>query len=200
MSHAQGQSARDAGQGTPGSTQGDTQGGTQGAAAGTQGSPAGTQPADETRQDPGARQYVPRQTRSYDDASAAEPRPAGAVLGFTITASVLMMVSGLWSFLEGLAAIIKGSFFVILPNYAYNVSVTGWGWIHLIVGAAVFVAGAFLFMDKVWARVVGVVLACISAVFNFLYIPYQPVWSVIVIALDIFIVWALLAPRTRYAD
>jgi hypothetical protein len=183
MSHAQGQSARDAGTGPPA-----------GPPAGT----AGAQPTDDTQQDPGTRRYVPR-PRSFDDSGAAEPRPEGAVLGFTIIAAVLMMVSGLWNFLEGLAAIIRGSFFVVLPNYVYNVSVTGWGWIHLIVGAAVFVAGAFLFMDKTWARVVGVVLACISAVFNFLYIPYQPVWSVIVIALDIFIVWALLAPRTRYA-
>lgn len=142
---------------------------------------------------------VPRPARSFDDASYDEARPTGAALGFTITAAVLMMVSGLWSFLEGLAAIIKGQFFVVLPNYVYSISVTSWGWIHLIVGALVFVAGAFLFMDKIWARIVGVVLACISAVVNFLYIPYSPVWSVIVIALDVFIVWALLAPRTRYA-
>lgn len=191
MSHAQDRPARDTG------TAGTTAGTSPGATAGTT---AGTQLPEEIQQDPSTRQYVPRPTRSFDDTRAAEPRPRGAVLGFTITASVLMMVSGLWNFLEGLAAIIRGSFFVVLPNYVYNVSVTGWGWIHLILGAAVFVAGAFLFMDKMWARVVGVVLACISAVFNFLYIPYQPVWSVIVIALDIFIVWALLAPRTRYAD
>jgi len=138
--------------------------------------------------------------QSFDDTAAGEPRPTGAVLGFTITAAVLMMVSGLMNFLEGLAAIIKGQFFVVLPNYVYNVSVTSWGWIHLIVGAGVFVAGACLFMDKLWARVVGVVFACVSAVFNFLYIPYQPVWSVIVIAVDVFIVWALLAPRTRYSQ
>jgi hypothetical protein len=196
MSHAQGQSARDAGQGPPAGAPGAPDAPATQATQATQ----GAQPGDETRQDPGARQYVPRQTRGYGDTRAAEPRPAGAVLGFTIMASVLMMVSGLWNFLEGLAAIIRGSFFVVLPNYVYNVSVTGWGWIHLIVGAALFVAGAFLFTDKLWARVVGVALACISAVFNFLYIPYQPVWSVIVIALDIVIVWALLAPRTRYAD
>jgi hypothetical protein len=143
---------------------------------------------------------VPRPAQSFDDARYDEARPKGAALGFTITAAVLMMVSGLWSFLEGLAAIIKGQFFVVLPNYVYNISVTGWGWIHLIIGAAVFVAGAFLFMDKTWARIVGVVLACISAVVNFLYIPYSPVWSVIVIGLDVFIVWALLAPRNQYAD
>jgi hypothetical protein len=140
---------------------------------------------------------VPRPAQSYDDTSYAEARPTGAALGLTITAAVLMMVSGLWSFLEGLAAIIRGQFFVVLPNYVYSISVTSWGWIHLIVGALIFVAGAFLFMDKMWARVVGVALACISAVVNFLYIPYSPVWSVVVIALDVFIVWALLSPRNQ---
>jgi hypothetical protein len=174
MSHAPEQSARDA---------------RQEAAAGTAQGPQGAQGT-----------AVPRPTKSFDDATRyAEGEPRGAVLGFTLTAAVLMMVSGLWSFLEGLAAIIKGQFFVVLPNYVYNISVTGWGWIHLIIGAAVFVAGAFLFMDKMWARIVGVVLACISAVVNFLYIPYSPVWSVIVIGLDVFIVWALLAPRNQRA-
>ncbi len=156
-----------------------------------------TQTIPATRQE--TSQYVPRPTQSFDDAGYAEPRPEGAVLGFSITAAVLMMVSGLWNFLEGLAAIIRGSFFVTLPHYVYNVSITGWGWIHLIVGAAVFVAGVFLFMDKLWARIVGIALACISAVLNFLYIPYSPVWSVVVIAIDVVIVWALLSPRTRYA-
>jgi hypothetical protein len=182
MSHAQGQSARE--------TRTDAEAG--GAAA-----QAAEAEARQRNADAGA--YVPRPAQSYDDnAGYAEDRPSGAALGFTITAAVLMMVSGLWNFLEGLAAIIKGQFFIVLPNYVYNVSITSWGWIHLILGAAVFVAGAFLFMDKMWARIVGVVLACLSAVANFLYIPYSPVWSVIVIALDVFIVWALLAPRDRY--
>jgi hypothetical protein len=193
MSHARGESARDARtDAEPGGA----------AAQAAQMQATDQDAADRQRamqQDPGSRQYVPRPTQSLDDASYTDARPAGAALGFTIVAAVLMMVSGLWSFLEGLAAIIKGQFFVVLPNYVYNISVTGWGWIHLILGAAVFVAGAFLFMDKTWARVVGVVLACLSAVANFLYIPYSPVWSVIVIALDVFIVWALLAPRDRYA-
>jgi hypothetical protein len=180
MSHAQGQSARNARTDAPAGTVGD-------------------QPGEATQQDPGARQYVPRPSESYDDTRAGEPRPTGAVLGFTILAGVLMMVSGLWNFLEGLAGIIRGQFFVVLNSYVYNISTTAWGWFHLILGVVVFVAGAALFMDKVWARVVGIALACISAVVNFLYIPYSPVWSVIVIALDVFIVWALLSPRTRYA-
>jgi hypothetical protein len=141
---------------------------------------------------------VPRPAQSFDDTSYEEGRPTGAALGFSVTAAVLMMVSGLWSFLEGLAALIKGQFFAVSANYVYRINVTGWGWIHVIIGAAVFTVGVFLLMDKLWARVVGVAVACLSAVANFLYIPYSPIWSVVVIALDIFIVWALLSPRNRY--
>lgn len=194
MSHAQDPSARDATTGTTGTS--GTTGSTAGAATGAA---AGGRPGDVTQQDPAARGYVPRPTQSFDDTSYAEARPTGAVLGLTITAAVLMLVSGLWSFLEGLSAIIKGNFFVVSPNYVYNLNITGWGWIHLVIGVLVFLTGAFLFMDKTWARVVGVVLACCSAVASFLWIPYQPVWSVVVIALDVFIVWALLAPREKYA-
>jgi hypothetical protein len=198
MSHAQDPSARDAAAGRTTGTTGTS--GTTGTTAGpSTEAAAGGRQGDVTQQDPSARGYVPRPTQSFDDTSYAEARPTGAVLGFTVTAAILMMVSGLWSFLEGLSAIIKGNFFVVSPNYIYNMNITGWGWIHLIVGVLLFTTGAFLFMDKTWARIVGVVLACISAVVNFLWIPYQPVWSVVVIALDVFIVWALLAPRNKYA-
>jgi hypothetical protein len=146
------------------------------------------------------RQYVPRPAPGYDDGDRyTEEEPRGAVLGFTVVAAILMMLSGVWNFLEGLAAIIKGSFFVVLPNYAFNASAVAWGWTHLILGAVVFLAGICLFMDLLWARITGIVLASISAIVNFLYIPYTPVWSIIVIAIDVFIIWALLVPRNRYS-
>jgi uncharacterized membrane protein HdeD (DUF308 family) len=109
-----------------------------------------------------------------------------------------MIMSGAWNILEGIAAIAKGSFFVVLPNYAYNLSVSGWGWFHLILGIVVLVAGIALFWDKFWARATGVVLAALSAMVNFLYIPYQPVWSIVIIALDMIVIWALLSPRRRW--
>jgi len=153
------------------------------------------------------RQYVPRPANGgYETeyapvgsrAVAAPGGGSGATMGFTVLAAVVMLLSGLSSFFEGLAALIRGNFFVTLPNYAYNVSVTGWGWMHLILGIVVFLAGACLFMDMLWARVVGVALASVSLIFNLLYIPYFPVWSIIVIALDLFVIWALLAPRHQY--
>jgi hypothetical protein len=116
----------------------------------------------------------------------------------TAVAAALMMLSGIWNFLEGLAAIIRGTYFIVLPNYVYNLSVGGWGWFHLILGAVVFIAGCALFTDALWARMAGVVLAALSAVVNFLYIPYSPVWSVVIVAIDLVIIWALLSPRRRF--
>jgi hypothetical protein len=169
------------------------------------GQPAGQQagqPAGQPASQP-ASQYVPRPSAGYDtgyDSSRYSTRgPSGAAIGWTAFAAVVMMISGIWNFLDGLAAIIKGGFFVQLPNYAYNISVSGWGWLHLILGIVVFLAGACLFLDMAWARAVGVVLAVFSAIANFLYIPYTPVWSIVVIALDVFVIWALLAPRQRLA-
>ena len=147
-----------------------------------------------------AGQYVPRPTPGYDTpAHAASDRPSGAVIGWTAFAAVLMMVSGLWSFLEGIAAIIRGSFFIQLPNYAYEVSTHSWGWIHLALGIVVFLAGACLFTGMLWARMVGVVIAVFSLIANFMYIPYQPVWSIVVIAIDVFVIWALMSPRRAAA-
>jgi hypothetical protein len=142
------------------------------------------------------RQYVPRQAPRYEEGA---DRPSGVAGGFTIVAAVMLMLSGLWDFFEGLAAVIRGSFFVVLPNYAYNISVSGWGWFHLITGVVVFITGACLFMDMFWARVAGVVIASASAIINFLFIPYQPVWSIVIIAIDMVVIWALLSPRRQRA-
>jgi hypothetical protein len=144
------------------------------------------------------RAYVPRPAPGYDD-SAVVVGSSVAVFGFTALAGVLMMLSGVASFLEGLAAIIKSHYFVTLPNYAYNISGSGWGWTHLIAGIIVFLAGICLFLDMLWARVTGIILASLSLVMNLLYIPYFPVWSIVVIAIDGFVIWALLAPRRRNA-
>jgi len=146
--------------------------------------------------------YVPRPAPGYDDAQGYqtgggrhEAAPSGAALGLTIMAAAFMMVGGLLGFFEGLAAIIKGSFFVVLPNYAFSMSTTAWGWVHLIIGAVLFVAGAALFTGHLWARIIGVVLASLTIIAYFVSLPYYPVWSVVIIALSAFVIWALLTPR-----
>jgi hypothetical protein len=144
-----------------------------------------------------ASQYVPRPASGHDDTMST--RRNGFATGLTALAGVMLMLSGLWTFLSGLAAIIRSTFFVVIPSYAFNMSVGAWGWWHLILGIVVFAAGLGLFTDRTWARVVGVVLAAFSAVWNFIYLPYTPVWSIVVIALDVFVIWALMSPRRQRA-
>jgi hypothetical protein len=106
---------------------------------------------------------------------------------------VLILV-GSFQALTGLAAIFNDDFFVVTRNYAFDLDVTAWGWIHLLIGIFLFVAGFALFAGKVWAAVTGVLLAMISAVSNFFFIPYYPWWSLLIIALDIWVIWALTRP------
>lgn len=142
-----------------------------------------------------ARGYVPRPAPGYDDVSATYREPSGAAIGLTILAAVFMMVTGVFGFFEGLAAVIRGSFFVTLPNYAFSLSATSWGVVHIILGALLFIAGAALLADQTWARITGVVLAAFMMIANFVYLPYYPVWAIVVIALNAFVIWALLTPR-----
>jgi len=80
------------------------------------------------------RGYVPRPAPGYDDQTdfASGGGPSGAVVGWTVFAAVILMISGIGNILEGIAQLVRGAYFTTLPNYAYNLSVHSWGWIHLI--------------------------------------------------------------------
>ncbi|GGO84296.1 DUF7144 family membrane protein [Wenjunlia tyrosinilytica] len=117
------------------------------------------------------------------------------VTGWTVAAAVLMIFGGLMAVFEGIAAISKDSVFVATRNYTYQFSLNGWGWTHLILGIVITLAGFALFSGALWARAVGVVLAGLSMLANFMWLPYNPVWAIALIAVDAFIIWALCAPR-----
>jgi hypothetical protein len=118
---------------------------------------------------------------------------SGSTVGFVVFAGVMMMLIGTFHAFTGLAAIIENEFFVVGPKYAYELDVTAWGWLHLIFGAIVVAAGYGVFSGATWARLVGITLAAISAVGNFFFIPYQPVWAILIIALDVLVIAALTA-------
>ena len=118
---------------------------------------------------------------------------SGAAIGMTIFAATMMIMIGIFQAIQGLIALFNDTFYVVGQKWVFEFDVTAWGWIHLILGIVVAVAGFFLLQGAVWARTIGVILAVISAVFNFAWLPYYPVWSTIVIALDVFVIWALTA-------
>ena len=125
---------------------------------------------------------------------------SGFAVGVTYFAAVLMMVVGGFDALEGLAAIVKKHYYVVGPNYVYKFNVTTWGWIHLILGIGIGVAGFFLLRGASWARVVGIIGAVLVGVANFMWLPYYPVWSVVIIAVCILIIWALTAHGREIAQ
>lgn len=118
---------------------------------------------------------------------------SGWTVGFAVFAGVMLMMIGVFHALTGLAAIIEDEFFVVGANYAYEFDATAWGWLHLIYGAILVFAGYGVFQGATWARLVGITLASISAVGNFFFIPYQPIWALLIISLDVLVIAALAA-------
>ena len=116
---------------------------------------------------------------------------SGWAVGFAWFAASMLVLIGAFQFFEGLAAVLENEFFVVGPNYVYEIDVTAWGWIHMLIGAIVFFAGWAAFTGRTWARAVGIAVALISAISQFFYIPYYPVWSVLIIALCVACIWAL---------
>jgi hypothetical protein len=126
----------------------------------------------------------------YDES----PGPSGWAIGGITFAGVMMIMIGAFQGIAGLVAIIDDDFYVVGRNYTFDIDTTAWGWIHLLLGALVLLAGISLFRGATWAAAVAVVLAVISAIANFFFIPYYPFWSLLMIAMAIWVIWSLSRP------
>ena len=114
-------------------------------------------------------------------------------MGFTTFAAIMLMIAGSFQILAGLAGIFENEFYVRTSNYFLEFDVTVWGWIHLVWGVLVLIGGFGLLQGSLWGRTLGVIAAAGSALINFAFIPYYPFWSLLIIAIDVFIIWALTA-------
>jgi hypothetical protein len=125
--------------------------------------------------------------------NAAATPPNEAAVGLTVFAGVLMIMAGVFQAIQGVVALFNDQFYVVGEKWTFTFDITAWGWIHLLVGVLLVAAGFFLFKGAVWARVVGVGVVAISALLNFMWLPYYPLWSMLIIALDVFVIWAITA-------
>ena len=121
-------------------------------------------------------------------------------LGIAVFAGILMMFIGMFQMIAGFAALLNDEFYRITPHYAFKFDVTTWGWVHLLAGVVVAIAGYSIFAGKTWARGVGITVAALSAIANFLIIPRYPVWSLLMVALDVAVIWALAVYLDPYRD
>ena len=117
--------------------------------------------------------------------------------GYAIFAATMMIMLGVFHAIQGLVALFNDEFYVRLADYTFKFDVTTWGWIHLLLGILVALAGFALLSGQVWARAIGMLLAGLSAIASFAWLPYYPVWSIVVIALAIAVIWGLANYRVE---
>ena len=123
----------------------------------------------------------------------APREPSGWAVGLILFAAMMMIIIGVFQAIQGLVGIFENEFYVATRGYLFQFDATTWGWIHLLIGLLMAFAGWGLLSGRTWARTVAVMVAVLSAIANFLFIPYYPFWSLLIITLDILVIWAVTA-------
>ena len=118
---------------------------------------------------------------------------SAAAAGWAGFAGIMLIIFGVFDVIQGIVALANNEFFVVGTDYVFKFDVTTWGWIHIIWGIILIASGAGIFSGNVLARTVGVIVAAVGVVANFAWLPYYPIWSIIMIAVGIAVIWALTA-------
>jgi hypothetical protein len=121
---------------------------------------------------------------------------SGWALSFVFFAGVLMVLTGSFHVIEGFAAVLGGDFYTVTDGYALKFDVNTWGWIHIVSGVVLVVAGMALFSGSLIAKGICLVLSVASIVWSFFSIPYYPVWAILIIVFNIGVIWALTTQKT----
>ena len=124
-------------------------------------------------------------SRSYKEPGS------GWAFGVSTFAGVMLVTVGVFQVLEAIAALAKDDIFIRGVEYTYKVDVTTWGWVHLILGVIGIATGLGVLAGQTWARVIGIILAVVGALANFAFIPYYPIWSLLIIGFYVMVMWAL---------
>lgn len=120
-------------------------------------------------------------------------RTSGGILasGGVVFAGVLMLVYGVLAILQGISAIAQDDVWARLGSYLYEINLTAWGWTLIALGVIGAITGIGILTGSRLARGVGITLAAIGVVVQFLFLPYATVWAIIMIAINVFMIWAL---------
>jgi hypothetical protein len=122
-----------------------------------------------------------------------EENYSGWAAGWAGFAGVMLVMIGVFDVIQGLVALFDDEFYVITQEWVFEFDITAWGWIQLILGVILIASGIGIFSGNVAARTVGVIIAGVAAIANFAWLPYYPIWSIIIIAICVTIIWALTA-------
>ncbi|MFX1756408.1 Uncharacterised protein [Rhodococcus gordoniae] len=125
----------------------------------------------------------------------------GLAAGTSVGAAIIMTLIGALQLLQGIAAVAEDEVFVTGQEYVFRFDLTTWGWVHIVVGVVMVIVGIALISGVTWARVSAMVIAALSILVNFMWLPYYPGWALAIIALDVVVIWAVATwnPRAVYS-
>jgi hypothetical protein len=119
---------------------------------------------------------------------------SGWAAGGIVFAACMLVLIGIFQIAVGMVAIVDDDFFVVARNYTFDLDTSAWGWVHLAIGVLLLITGLGLFVQQAWAGLTAIFLVTLSAVANFFFIPYYPLWAILIIALDVWVIWSLTRP------
>ncbi|MFF6904889.1 hypothetical protein ACFY9Q_02995 [Streptomyces sp. NPDC012389] len=134
-----------------------------------------------------------RPAASSSDSGSVNPWAGGG----TLFAGFLLLVDGVLGVIKGVAGIATNDVYAAVDDYVFKFNVTTWGWIHLILGVVLIFVGWGILKGATWARAVGIALVALNLIANFMWLPYTPIWAIVTIAIDVFIIWALCTDRSE---
>ena len=129
--------------------------------------------------------------QTYPRTQPPSTEPGGWAIGWTAFAAIMMVIQGFWWLIAGFIAVINDTFYVVGEEYIFQLDPTTWGWIHLLLGIVIVAAGLGLFTGAVWARAVGVVMAAVAMLIAFSWLPWYPIFAILLIAVSAAVIWAL---------
>ena len=117
--------------------------------------------------------------------------PGATSLGITAAAGLILMLAGAFGMVQGIVGIIDNRLYVATNKWLFELEPTAWGWGHVVIGIVALCAGLGLFFGKAWAKVTAIIIAAFSIIANFAWLPYYPIWALLIIAFDLFVIWAV---------
>ena len=135
-------------------------------------------------------------TTSSVDANrmAGQVSPSGATA--TLAAGALLMTSAALTFFVGVFALAANDLVVSGPGYEYTFQITGWGWVNIVTATVLAVVAVALLLGAPWARATAIIVTCLAIMVTFLWMPYYPTGSIVLIALDAVVIWAVATWNT----
>jgi hypothetical protein len=112
--------------------------------------------------------------------------------GWVAFAGVMLIIVGTLNFIGGIAAIDDANFYVGAAQYQFG-DLNTWGWVILLTGSVQFLAGLGIFVRNAFARWLGILFASLNMIAQFLFFPAQPLWALMLIAIDTLIIYGLIA-------